>query len=182
MNEHYFIKCTNCNHLNSFKTEFVTFCDQCGKKLKNNFQEWIKNNPGKTIKDFKKEICVTDNGHSAVKIPLKRNRYRIFVPLLIGVLVLFLVWINFAPIDLKAIYLPSKTPTAILKDNWNRSTYGKYGIAISAPEKLVKIEPNYPDELKPYIVEMESFNYRPSKKFTVAINNTFFKEQVRLSL
>jgi len=56
----YFLKCSNCGHLNELKTEYLTFCKSCNKVLKDNFADWIKDNPDKTFEDFKQIICTTE--------------------------------------------------------------------------------------------------------------------------
>lgn len=38
----------------------MTFCDSCGKKLSNNFQDWKKFNAGKSFNDYKAEINATE--------------------------------------------------------------------------------------------------------------------------
>ena len=56
----YFLKCSNCGHLNEVKTEYLTFCKRCNKVLKNNFSDWFKANPEKSFDDFKQMICTTE--------------------------------------------------------------------------------------------------------------------------
>jgi hypothetical protein len=56
----YFLKCSNCGHLNEVKTEYLTFCKNCNKVLNNNFPDWIKKNPDKSFEDFKQSICTTE--------------------------------------------------------------------------------------------------------------------------
>jgi hypothetical protein len=55
----YFLKCNECGHLNELKTEYLTFCSKCNKKLDNNFSNWKKNNPDGTFEDYKNLICIT---------------------------------------------------------------------------------------------------------------------------
>jgi hypothetical protein len=50
------LKCNHCGHLNPVKSEFMTFCDNCGKKLSNTFQEWKKFNAGKSFTYYKIEL------------------------------------------------------------------------------------------------------------------------------
>jgi hypothetical protein len=56
----YFLKCSNCGHLNEVKTEYLTFCKNCNKVLNNNFPDWVKKNPDKSFEDFKQSICTTE--------------------------------------------------------------------------------------------------------------------------
>lgn len=79
------LKCNHCGHLNLVKSEFMTFCDSCGKKLNNNFQEWKKFNAGKSFSDYKIEINTPEEIVPKVKknkLPGKNN-----IVLIIGIVV-----------------------------------------------------------------------------------------------
>jgi hypothetical protein len=56
----YFLKCDICGHCNEVKTEYLTFCSNCHKKLKNNYSDWVRLNPGKTFDNFKQTVCITE--------------------------------------------------------------------------------------------------------------------------
>ncbi len=56
----HYLKCSNCGHFNELKTEYLTFCKNCNKVLKNNFTDWKKDNPNNTFEDFKQLICTTN--------------------------------------------------------------------------------------------------------------------------
>ena len=55
----YYLKCSNCGHLNELKTEYLTFCQNCNKVLRNNFTDWKKDNPNKSFEDYKQLMCTT---------------------------------------------------------------------------------------------------------------------------
>ncbi len=57
----YYLKCENCGHLNELKTEYLTFCTSCKKKMTNNFTEWKKRNPGKSFEDYKQLMCISED-------------------------------------------------------------------------------------------------------------------------
>ena len=57
----HYLKCSNCGHFNELKTEYLVFCSACGKRLVNNYSDWIKRNPGKSIDEFRQEVCTTEN-------------------------------------------------------------------------------------------------------------------------
>jgi hypothetical protein len=74
----YFLKCNKCGHLNPVKTEYMTFCSFCSKKLDNNYFDWIKVNPDKTFDDFKQIICtseLSDTPKSLSKSKTKSLKY-----------------------------------------------------------------------------------------------------------
>jgi hypothetical protein len=55
-----YLKCTNCGHYNELKTEYITFCTNCNKILPDNFQDWKKRNPEKSLNDFKNLVCIAN--------------------------------------------------------------------------------------------------------------------------
>ena len=52
-----YIKCKSCKHHNSLSSEFLVFCESCGKKLYPNFKDWSKNNTDKSFDDFVALSC-----------------------------------------------------------------------------------------------------------------------------
>jgi hypothetical protein len=55
----YYLVCNKCGHPNEVKTEFLTFCGKCNKKLDNSFTEWKKKNVDKTFEEYKRLACTT---------------------------------------------------------------------------------------------------------------------------
>jgi len=65
----HYLKCNNCGHLNELKTEYLVFCSSCDKKLENNFTNWQRRHPEKSLDDFKQLICVSE-----AEIPQKNQK------------------------------------------------------------------------------------------------------------
>ncbi|MDR3704360.1 MAG: hypothetical protein P4L28_00455 [Paludibacteraceae bacterium] len=55
-----YLKCTHCGHLNEVKTEYLTLCSECNKKLENNYTDWKEQNPDKSFEDFNALVCVEE--------------------------------------------------------------------------------------------------------------------------
>lgn len=55
----HYLKCDNCGYLNPIRSEYVTFCDHCGRKLKYNFSDWKVANPEGDFGRFKEEVGIT---------------------------------------------------------------------------------------------------------------------------
>jgi hypothetical protein len=70
----HYLKCTNCGHFNELKTEYLTFCKQCNKVLKNNFTDWKKDNPEKSFEEFKQLICTTNTSEHSISESKKKNK------------------------------------------------------------------------------------------------------------
>jgi hypothetical protein len=59
----HYLTCDHCLHANEVKSEYLTFCEKCGKKIQNNFKNWQKENPGGSFEDFKNMTCRTSILH-----------------------------------------------------------------------------------------------------------------------
>jgi hypothetical protein len=67
-----FLKCNNCGHFNEVKTEYLTFCSGCSKKLDNNYSDWLRRNSDKSFDDFKQMVC-TSSKTETVKTKAKSS-------------------------------------------------------------------------------------------------------------
>lgn len=56
----HYLKCSKCGHFNEIKSEYQVFCQNCDKKMDNNFADWKKGNPEKSFEDFKLLIGTTE--------------------------------------------------------------------------------------------------------------------------
>lgn len=87
-----YLKCNHCAYFNKIESEYTTFCSSCGKKLDNNYPNWVKTNPGKTFEDYKNTILVSKErieettSRKDKSINSKRNKYLILMSVLIPIL------------------------------------------------------------------------------------------------
>lgn len=87
----YFIVCDHCGRENHVKTEFQTFCEHCGKKISNNYQEWKKVHAPKTFQDFKDEVCMRKDDPvivNSTKKPRDAKRKRDIIVLIASIVVM----------------------------------------------------------------------------------------------
>ncbi len=78
----YFLKCNKCGHFNEVKTDYLTFCSSCGKKLDNNFADWQVMNPDKTAEDFRRLVCISEEemrNNSVVEAPKKKINLKYWI-------------------------------------------------------------------------------------------------------
>lgn len=70
-----YLICDFCGSSNEVKSEYLTFCNNCEKKLPNNFSEWQKDHPDKSFEQYKTAVCQ----HSIIRweaepvLPIKRK-------------------------------------------------------------------------------------------------------------
>jgi hypothetical protein len=67
-----YLKCSRCGHYNEVRSEYITFCTRCNKKIEDNFPDWKKKNPDKSFDEFKKTVCSETASEPELK-PAKRH-------------------------------------------------------------------------------------------------------------
>lgn len=72
----HFLKCNECGHLNEVRTEYLTFCGKCDKKLENNYTNWKKRNPDGLFDEYKKLMCVSEHEVTVAVEPAKKKSPR----------------------------------------------------------------------------------------------------------
>ncbi|MUP39139.1 hypothetical protein [Labilibaculum euxinus] len=70
----HYLKCNNCGHLNELKSEYMTFCTKCSKKLENNYSDWKIRNSDQSFDEFKQVMCTTEAIEASKEIPKTKNR------------------------------------------------------------------------------------------------------------
>ena len=53
----YYVKCSYCGQDNEVKSEYLTFCQSCQRKLDQNFQDYSKRFPEKSFDEYLQENC-----------------------------------------------------------------------------------------------------------------------------
>ena len=70
----HYLKCNNCGHLNELKSEYMTFCTKCSKKLENNYSDWKIRNSDQSFDEYKQAVCTTEAIESLKEIPKSKQR------------------------------------------------------------------------------------------------------------
>jgi len=181
----YYLKCNHCGHANELKTEFLTFCNQCGKKLSANFQEWSKEHPGASFDDYKKMVGTTDLQVLKEGPFQKKKKFPIIAGVLVGVafMGLFTYYMtNMSGVSILSLLRSGKTPDSIIQSKWERYNFGRFGLSLEAPVKPEMVELAIPDEVKQQIKEMETFQYAPLKGFEMMVSSVLYSEGITASL
>lgn len=57
----YYLKCNHCGHANALKSEYVTFCASCSKKMANSYADWKQRNPEGNFASYCEAVGVTES-------------------------------------------------------------------------------------------------------------------------
>lgn len=69
----HYLKCNSCGHLNELKSEYMTFCTSCNKKLENNYSDWKIRNSDQSFDEFKQVMCTTEAIEASKELPKTKN-------------------------------------------------------------------------------------------------------------
>ncbi|MCW3467765.1 hypothetical protein [Chitinophaga nivalis] len=137
-----YLKCDHCAHSNLLKSEYLTFCEQCGKKMSNTFSDWRKDHPLACFEEYRQQV-----GISPKKIKKQVFRpwlQRQFAPTNRGKLILFfsiftlLIATAGTLFGKRAVFtlFYAKVPKACLYSSWPTVTIGRQALEIATPVKL----------------------------------------------
>ncbi len=175
----HYLKCAHCGFHNPFKTEFLTFCGSCTRKLIPNYPEWIRENPEKSVRDFRVLYCVDSPTISVgAKYSFLNKKRLIRIGIATGILLIVL----YATGSFRGVFFPDETPSRILTSDWVKFTYGKYGLSVESPVKLTSREVKSPPGYEQFIFDMESFAYDPPEGFNVIVSSILYNEGTRVNL
>lgn len=137
-----YLLCGSCSHANPLKSEYLTFCEECGKKLPNSFADWRKLHPMGSFSEYQQTvgISIKEKKPNAAKVWVKKqlqpaNKGKVIV---FFSLVLVLLATAGTLFGKKAVFslLYAKIPKSCLYTSWQTATIGRQALEISTPVKL----------------------------------------------
>lgn len=180
-----YLKCPKCGHLNEVKTQYLTFCAGCNKKLDNSFAAWQVLHPDGSFEDYQQQVCLTGEQVKAVPPPAKRtlNKARLIKFSAVGILAIALLFVvGHYAVKAANTYLHSLMngglPASILTQHWSRETYGNYGLSIETPVKLNRGNLPLPANIRDVIEYMDVFDYQSVKGFKIMLSCIRYKPVV----
>ncbi|WP_143307718.1 hypothetical protein [Chitinophaga vietnamensis] len=137
-----YLLCNHCQHANAIKSEYLTFCEQCGKKMANNFSDWHQSRPMADFDEYRQAVAVEIKERKPKPVAAWTRRQ--FQPGNRGKVVLFfsVLMIMIATAGTlfgkRAVFtlLYPKVPKSSLYSNWQTATIGRQALEISTPVKL----------------------------------------------
>lgn len=137
----HFITCNLCGKLVVVKSEYMTFCPACNRKMDNSYAAWKKLNPERDFRSYQQEMCVSDAALKGAdeqkkigkRIGRKRETKRIFTIFslaLVGVFLVSGVWWYLSH------HRSSSSMKGLLEGAWKIALYDDLGATIKFPYTL----------------------------------------------
>lgn len=184
--ESYFLKCKSCGFDNELKTEFLTFCNQCGKKLPDNFQDWSRQHPGRGFDDYRKEVCFSGSQLQFIQTKPPAKKFPAIAGVLTGVAFMAAVFWGIHYFTEGNFGLPilqkKNTSESVLTGKWERFQMGKLGLSLESPEKPSPAEVKIPEEYKSAIHEMDVFQIQSVGTLEIVASSIVYQEGIEANL
>lgn len=174
----HFLKCNNCGSLNEVESENLLFCQNCNKKLDNNFRDWQARNPEKKFDEFKTLICVSESEVNNNPIVKKNQPKKIkyWIGFAVAFTISTIIGQFFGDKIIEFIKF-GKTPKSILEQKWIIEEYGQDGLIVETPFKLNSTQLHLPDNVKALIDNCTSNMTSTSKGMMIMINCIRYKPE-----
>lgn len=179
-----YLKCKSCGEYNELRSEFLTFCGQCGKKLENNYSEWKNRHPENSFEEFQQEVGVTSNGVKTSTWTVLKQRYLKQVGRR-GVLITLILVIGLAAVaggyfGKRVVYgmMYHKLSKASFYKSWETVVIGRQAIEISTPMHLGVNDKPLESETAQLVEYAKSYRNRGDDGMEVQVNMCSYRPNI----
>ncbi len=180
----YYLKCNHCGHANALRTEYVTFCESCGKKMTNNYSDWKQRHPDKSFETYAQMIGiqapVVEARAKAVKRP-RSGGSRWIVWLVAGIVLVGVAGGLIAGNFMKG-FLNKGVPKSWLSKEWHTFNVDRGIAEIQTPVDLQPYRLGIPVEVMKYVELMRTCRVDTTLPMQISLHEFQYKPAVEVSL
>lgn len=179
-----YLKCKSCGHYNELKSEFLTFCAECGKKLPANYAEWKLKRPEGSFEDFQKEKGIKPRKARTNPVGELQQRYLKWAgrrgAIITVILVIGLAAVAGGYIGKRVVFnlIYPKINKAWLYSSWETAKIGRQTIEISTPMHLGVNDKPLAPEVAQFVEYAKSYRNRVEEGMQVEVNMYSFRPNV----
>lgn len=119
----YYLKCGHCAEYSALKSEYITFCEHCGRKLPVSYTDWKSRNPLSDFEAFQAANAIPDHGYQAIM--RKRNGHGFdfrkktaLITSLVVLLAFSAIGAWYGPSLVKMFSEPAVSPSMLESSHW----------------------------------------------------------------
>lgn len=182
-----YLSCRHCGHYNALRSEFLTFCESCGKKLPYTFADWKQKNPEGSFEAYQREVAI----YVAEEAPSKPGWMQQYLwpagrrGLILGVVLVFAfvaVAGTYFGKQAMVTWAYPKVEKSWLYASWQTVTIGRQAIEISTPVHLSVSDKALPQELRSMLDYAKNYRNRDDKGMQITVDMYSYRESVSNSL
>jgi hypothetical protein len=179
----YYLRCNHCGHANALKSEYVTFCESCSKKMANSYSDWKQRNPGRNFESYCEAVGISEAQLATAKPAKKRSRLSTrWILIIISGLVVAAALGLLADQVVKRVLQGKKVPESWLTSEWQSFSTPKGIAVISTPVGLKPFELPLPPEVMQYVDLLEPYRIDTTLGMQIAVHEFEYKPGVEISL
>lgn len=177
-----YLKCNACAHHNPSRSEFLTFCEKCGKKIENCFSNWKQKRPEGDFEAFQQEVGIYVKEEEPKESLKERyikwaGRRGALVSLILVIGLAAVAGGYFGKKMVISIIYP-RIDKSWLYSTWETVVIGRQAVEISTPMHLgVNDQPLTP-ELAPLVEYAKSYRNRSEEGMQVMVNMFSFRTNI----
>ena len=164
-----YLRCDSCGHANPLKSEYLTFCEECGKKLPHTFADWRKRHPLASFPEYRQQVGISHKVQTTSRLKEGGSRGKVILFFSVFLVLLAFTGSLFGKRAVFTLMYP-KVPAGTLYRSWPTATIGRQALEISTPVKLwVHDQPLGPEEAK-MIEYAKSYRNEDDGGIHIAVN------------
>ena len=176
----YYLKCNQCGYLNELKTEYLSLCDRCGRKIANNYKDWKANNPQSSFDDYRITVCVSGEEIQKQK-PKKKAGLSTITQVLIGLglgLIIILPITYFIGLKAVKIFNNIQATGSMEDQNWEEIKFPTMGLTFESPVKLSTYQIPFPENIKNLLDTTLLYQYESINGLQIVVNYFRYKPHI----
>jgi hypothetical protein len=183
-----YLSCQHCGHYNVLRSEFLTFCESCGKKLPYTFADWKQKNPEGTFESFQQQVAIYVEEENTQAKPGWMQQYlwpagrRGLILSIVLVFALVAVAGTYFGKQAMVTWAYPKVAKSWLYTTWETVTIGRQAMEISTPVHLSVSDKVLPQELTSMIEYAKNYRNREDGGVQITVDMYSYRESVSNSL
>ncbi len=182
-----YLQCQPCGHYNVLRSEFLTFCEQCGKKLPYTFADWKQKYPEGDFQTYQQEVSI----YIEEETPSKPNWMQQYLwpagrrgIMLAIVLVCALVAVAGTYFGKQAVlgWVYPKVSKSWLYTSWETVTIGRQALEISTPVHMGVNDRTLNADLANMVEYAKSYRNRDDAGMQITVDMFSYRESASNNL
>lgn len=183
-----YLKCNACAHYNELRSEFLTFCGHCGRKLPDNYSEWKQKHPESDFEAFREEIAVQKETPGIGRFATWKQQYlgivgkRGFMLTLVLIITLAAVAGGYYGKRVVLNMFYPRVAENVMYVSWETVTIGKKALVISTPMHIGVNDKPLDKEIAQLVDYAKSYRNRVVEGMEVEVDMYSYRGHVSNSL
>lgn len=180
----YYLKCNHCGQTNALRSEYVTFCGACSKKMTNSYADWKQRNPEGNFESYCEAVGISEAAAEAMAKPKKKksswNTRKVLITIvavLVGAAISVMV-----EKQVSKFLTQKSVPEAWLTSEWQTFSTPKGIAVLESPVAFSSYGVVMPPEVMANILSMEMYQTDSTQAMQVSVHEFAYKRGIPLSL